>query len=665
MKLEKLILEGFRGYRERREVAIDQLTALIGTNDVGKSSLLEALDAFFNGVADPQDATTQGPGTFKIGCVFTDLPQQINLDATAVTILADEYLLNQEQKLEIYKEWRTTKTKAEVDRIYANAYAPQTEAAHELLFKKRDELRALVDQYGLEVNKNRNPEMRKAIYDHLHANGGLNLAMREVDLDRLKDPDDQLAEARKVWKKLNARHLPVFTLFKSEQVRGDKETTVRTPLDATLKGAIQELEEAFAPIADQILNRVKEATNRTLERLRQDYPELEQSLVPDYKPPTWSKAFDLDVLRGEDDVPLNKRGAGVRRLVVLAFFQSEAEKKRADRTEEQDVPTVIYAIEEPETSQHPAFQRSIIQAFTALADAGDQVLLTTHVPGLAELLPTSSIRYIDRPEGHHSPRIRSGKDDKQVLAEAASSLGVYPTADPRSGAQIAVWVEGKTDVWVLEAIARALDNAGRLPPGVDLDRIYYVIGGSGDNLKTFINGEYLALLGLPQFFLRDSDKNGPEDAGKPIPHDVRARVDAWETDGTGMPIAVCVTRKREIENYVDPIALDRLCDCDAQIGHRVGEIDWDFTQISRTNQPFWRALCDAKAEIGFMIPDTVRRGERVKHQEPKHVICGVLIPEMTLEELEQRCASTDDPEAPSSEIEGWFAKIGELIAAQA
>jgi len=314
MKLEKLILEGFRGYRERREVAIDQLTALIGTNDVGKSSLLEALDAFFNGVADPQDATTQGPGTFKIGCVFTDLPQQINLDATAVTILADEYLLNQEQKLEIYKEWRTTKTKAEVDRIYANAYAPQTEAAHELLFKKRDELRALVDQYGLEVNKNRNPEMRKAIYDHLHANGGLNLAMREVDLDRLKDPDDQLAEARKVWKKLNARHLPVFTLFKSEQVRGDKETTVRTPLDATLKGAIQELEEAFAPIADQILNRVKEATNRTLERLRQDYPELEQSLVPDYKPPTWSKAFDLDVLRGEDDVPLNKRGAGVRRL---------------------------------------------------------------------------------------------------------------------------------------------------------------------------------------------------------------------------------------------------------------------------------------------------------------------------------------------------------------
>jgi hypothetical protein len=35
----------------------------------------------------------------------------------------------------------------------------------------------------------------------------------------------------------------VYSLFKSEQVRGDKEAAVRSPLDATLKSAIRELEE--------------------------------------------------------------------------------------------------------------------------------------------------------------------------------------------------------------------------------------------------------------------------------------------------------------------------------------------------------------------------------------------------------------------------------------
>src|SRR5690606_37405091 len=139
-----------------------------------------------------------------------------------------------------------------------------------------------------------------------------------------------------------------------------------------------------------------------------------------------SKAFDLDVLRGDDDVPLNKRGAGVRRLVVLAFFQAEAEKKRQERSEGVNQAPVIYAVEEPETSQHPNFQRAIIEAFKGLVEGGDQVILTTHVPGLAELLPIDSIRFIDRPTGAPQPRVRSGANDKDVLREAAASLGVLP-----------------------------------------------------------------------------------------------------------------------------------------------------------------------------------------------------------------------------------------------
>lgn len=661
MKLERVILQGFRGYRDRTEIPISQLTAFIGANDIGKSTVLEALDAFFNDNVDPQDANTRAAERrFTIGCVFSDLPDQINLDTQSTTTLSDEFLLNHEGKLELYKVWKATTTRAEVERVFARSHGPIADSAEGLLFRKRDELKKVVEEKQLEADKRKNPEMRRAIYASLQKQGDWALGDREVDLDRPKDRDGQFEDARRIWKKLSDRHLPVYSLFKSEQVRGDRETAVRSPLDATLKNAIKELEDDLSPLAEQIQEQVKATTERTLERLQRDYPEIARTLIPKYKAPNWSKAFDLDVLQGDDDIPLNKRGAGVRRLVVLAFFQAEAERKRSDRAEGVVVPPVIYAIEEPETSQHPDFQKNIIQSLEALADAGDQVLLTTHVPGLAELLPVGSIRYIDRPEENTSPRIRSGAEDKDVLSEAAHSLGVLPSALPSRGAQIAVWVEGETDVWVLDAVAEKLAAAGDFPEPLDPSRLYFVIGAGGDKLKGFVNGEYLQALGLPQFYLRDSDRQGPSDDGKPIPEEVSARVEAWEKRGEGVPIKVVRTHKREIENYMHCDAVDRVVGVNVDLENLVGEIDWDFTQISKSGQPVWQTLKVAKKNHGFVWPVAMRRGIETDYKKPKHVICGLVIPEMTLEELRQRCASTDI-DASASEIDKWFLDMAELV----
>jgi predicted ATP-dependent endonuclease of OLD family len=46
MKLEHVKIKNYRSYREEISIPIADLTALIAKNDVGKSSILEALDAF-------------------------------------------------------------------------------------------------------------------------------------------------------------------------------------------------------------------------------------------------------------------------------------------------------------------------------------------------------------------------------------------------------------------------------------------------------------------------------------------------------------------------------------------------------------------------------------------------------------------------------------------
>lgn len=115
MRLRKIILENFRGYRRKTEINISDFTSIVGRNDVGKSTVLEALEIFFNCdliKIDQQDthvAERQSPA--KVTCVFEDFPTNIVIDANSETTLADEYLLNAGGFLEITKKWDCNQSK--------------------------------------------------------------------------------------------------------------------------------------------------------------------------------------------------------------------------------------------------------------------------------------------------------------------------------------------------------------------------------------------------------------------------------------------------------------------------------------------------------------------------------------------------------------------------
>ncbi len=47
MKVVSMLLAGFRGYKNLMKVSIGDFTAFVGKNDIGKSTILEALDIFF------------------------------------------------------------------------------------------------------------------------------------------------------------------------------------------------------------------------------------------------------------------------------------------------------------------------------------------------------------------------------------------------------------------------------------------------------------------------------------------------------------------------------------------------------------------------------------------------------------------------------------------
>lgn len=63
MQLKSMTVANFRCYRSPITVTFDDITALVGRNDAGKSSLLDALDVFFNDKSlDKNDAAKESGG---------------------------------------------------------------------------------------------------------------------------------------------------------------------------------------------------------------------------------------------------------------------------------------------------------------------------------------------------------------------------------------------------------------------------------------------------------------------------------------------------------------------------------------------------------------------------------------------------------------------------
>ena len=116
MRLKSVKLTNFRGYQDTTVIPIDEaMTGIVGRNDFGKSTILEALAIFFEAdgaKADKNDINCfqleAGANKFEITCVFDELPDALILDENVKTTLADELLLNAEGCFEIIKVFKAT-----------------------------------------------------------------------------------------------------------------------------------------------------------------------------------------------------------------------------------------------------------------------------------------------------------------------------------------------------------------------------------------------------------------------------------------------------------------------------------------------------------------------------------------------------------------------------
>jgi energy-coupling factor transporter ATP-binding protein EcfA2 len=514
---------------EEISVDFDNLTVLIGKNDAGKSAIFDALAIFFDEAKmDADDASKSGDQeNVRIVCEFDELPEQLILDADFPTSLSNEYLLNENGMLEIRKVYNGSLKTPKLKGIYAYANHPTVEGLNDLLSLKNQQLKARGKELGIDlkpVDERVNTSIRQRLWQSAK---DLKLARTEIPL-----AEDQ-SNTKKIWEQLS-EYLPSFALFKVDRASTDQDEEAQDPMKAAIKEALKQREADIQALTKHVEDEVRKLADETVEKIRQMDSSLAKQLKPQFTA-NWNNVFKIS-LTGDEDIPVNKRGSGIRRLILLNFFRAKAEQAARDKGSS----NLIYIIEEPETNQHPNNQKMLMHALYQLSETpGCQVITSTHTPVLARLMPAKYLRYISIEDNGR----RKVCKDEPIFPLIVKSLGVLPDHDVK----VFVGVEGINDINFMIEMSRMLISCGLDIPNLEqLEQdgkiVFFPVGGSNLTLWT----SRLVPLNRPELYIFDRDNEPPA---------VSKNQKTVDKINKKKSCKAFLTSKREMENYLHPIAL--------------------------------------------------------------------------------------------------------------
>ncbi len=330
MKLSKIRIKNFRGHIDTT-VNISNLNVIIGPNDIGKSSIIDAFDIYFNDYPiDISDVNVfipeNTPKIVEISCSFiVDKNEAVTLDASenTATSLASEYLLNKDGFLEICKKYdfSTNKIKKSIQIItkHPSNFTPA------LILQKINDLKKLASDNNITpTNNNIKKDIRKAIfeqYPNLNWDNEFTIEVeaKENDITQIfnKFKDD----------------FPTYMVFRADRTNTDKDKDkeVSETTNAITKSVVSELENEFNNIKNKITDQINTLAQKTLEKLKLFDENISNSLKSNIQTKQLSSLFSF-TFDCDNGISFNKRGSGVKRLMLLSFFLADAEQKNTNKT---------------------------------------------------------------------------------------------------------------------------------------------------------------------------------------------------------------------------------------------------------------------------------------------------------------------------------------------
>lgn len=539
MRISAVTVRNFRSLKDVT-LQVDDYGAFIGANGSGKSSVLYALDWFFNAtpladidVHGCKEGGVLEPGaTVEVAVTFADLTDK------------DRERLQQYgrgDRAEIRRTWyaETKQTKTVGNAKQGPGFA-DVRAEQQGIPARRQAYR------DLRTNITDLPELagntsKEAILDALAA-----WESNPAHVNELVEVLDTDANQMMGWNGANVlRECVRFVLIPAAtSIAGEVGTASRGTALTELVGAFMAAASARAQaawlekhavavneLAGDVRTSIEGATGvqagRINARLASLIPNASVTLtptVPDFVPkldPSIATAVTIGGVTND----VSRQGHGVQRAVMISMFQvmvpdedltrkthepHEGEDEAATQTRLQEslsaLPGIIVAIEEPEIYQHPVRARAFARTLLELSDQSNvQVLLATHSPYFIQPEQFGALHRFTYSSGETSVARASVSSVAAAsgLGEASiekAILSHVPTEFSEGFfADAVVLVEGATDRIVLEAVATKL--------GRDLDRLGVTVLSVEGKGGLRVARAILVSLGIPTYILADCDFN--------------------------------------------------------------------------------------------------------------------------------------------------------------
>jgi putative ATP-dependent endonuclease of OLD family len=458
MKLVEIDIKNFRGIKSL-SIPIDRLTVLIGENNVGKSTVIEALKLVL----------TRGFGSIR-GKQFSEYDFHLN-DTNATPKTAESIRIVLHFAEEQQDEWPVTITQQMNEVIQLDS---TTGLNHIWLQAKgafNSESRSFETKLSFLNSNMTDLNSRNSTY--------LNLLQGFVPLfflSALRDASQEFGQRGQFWSGfLKSINLPDASRQEIEQKLEEINTSVI--------GANEGLNE--------VIQKISEA--KRLVPLDSTDPVILETI------PT--RIFDMVgniqvYLRSTFGVklPLNKHGEGTQSLAVLMLFQAFAAANLTEAYSPESAP--ILALEEPEAHLHPSAIRSLGAFLESLVG---QVIVSSHSGDLLSRVPITSIRRLYKKNG----QTVVGQIQTNALTseeERHFDYHVRITKGSHLFARCWLLVEGQSEFWFFpEVIALMHSGIGEMNFAV----IEFSQGGGP---PPFIKAA--KSLGIEWFVVADGDRAG-------------------------------------------------------------------------------------------------------------------------------------------------------------
>lgn len=414
MILKTFEIENFRGIA-KLTLELDRTTVLIGENNSGKTSVLEALHTCMNrGLS--RRATPFSEYDFHLA---TEDAEPADAPPLVLTLTFEE-----SQK----DEWPD-----EIAQAFSNAIQTLDDDRQRLSFRVTAKYDKATRDFAVEwsfLDKVGSPlptaKQAKLVTD-------LQQLAPVFLLTAVRDASQHFQSKSALW--------GPFT--KNPQISGEKQKEIEEQIEQ-INQSVLDSHKPFEDIKDRIAQ-----TGKLVPLANKDLVSVEA--VP-------ARIFDMLArtqvklgARTGARLPIAQHGAGTQSLAVLFLFEAFLQSRLADAYDKHSEP--ILALEEPESHLHPSAIRALWSTLDKLAG---QKIIATHSGDLLATVPLKAIRRLARRNGKVEVfRVLDATLDARELQKVT-----YHVRAKRGAlffARCWLLVEGETDFTMLPELARALD----------------------------------------------------------------------------------------------------------------------------------------------------------------------------------------------------------------